>query len=130
MIVDSSALIAVFFKEIGYETFARVIATTKNLRISAATFLETSILIDKYRKPELSMQLGSLIEEVGIIVEPVAFEQARVAREAYSYYGKGSGHAANLNYGDCFCYALARVKREPLLYKGKDFNHTDLQSVV
>jgi ribonuclease VapC len=58
-------------------------------------------------------------------IEPVTAAQAKIARQAYRDYGKGSGHPANLNFGDCFSYALARDKREPILYKGDDFVHTD-----
>jgi ribonuclease VapC len=61
-------------------------------------------------------------------VEPFTEEQAQIARQAYRDYGKGSGHRAQLNFGDCFSYALARVKREPLLFKGDDFVHTDVRS--
>ena len=60
----------------------------------------------------------------------VTFEQARIARQAYSQYGKGNGHPAHLNFGDCFTYALARVKREPVLFKGDEFAHTDLRSAI
>ena len=65
-----------------------------------------------------------------MVIEPVTAEQAKIARQAYRDYGRGSGHRANLNFGDCFSYALARVKREPLLYKGDDFVHTDLRSAI
>jgi len=67
------------------------------------------------------------VEKFDIVIEPVTVAQARIARQAYRDYGKGSGHAANLNFGDCFSYALAREKREPLLFKGDDFIHTDLR---
>jgi ribonuclease VapC len=65
-----------------------------------------------------------------MVIESVTAVQARMARQAYRDYGKGSGHPANLNFGDCFSYALAREKREPILYKGDDFVHTDLRSAV
>ncbi len=65
-----------------------------------------------------------------MIVEPVTLDQVRIARQAYRDYGKGSGHRANLNFGDCFSYALARVKREPLLFKGDDFGFTDVRRAV
>ena len=68
--------------------------------------------------------------ESEIVIEPVTVEQAKIARQAYRDYGRGSGHAANLNFGDCFSYALARAKREPILFKGDDFGHTDLRSAV
>lgn len=78
----------------------------------------------------LSRLLDDLIERAEIAIEPVTVEQAKIARQAYRDYGKCSGHPANLNFGDCFSYALARVKHEPLLYKGNDFTHTDLQPAL
>jgi ribonuclease VapC len=75
----------------------------------------------------MSAQLDDVIDEIGIVIEPVTVEQAKIARQAYRDYGKGSGHPANLNFGDCFSYALAREKREPMLWKGDDFGHTDLR---
>ena len=66
----------------------------------------------------------------GIEVVPVTDEQARIARQAYRDYGRGSGHPANLNFGDCFSYALAAERREPLLYVGDDFGHTDIRSAL
>ena len=65
-----------------------------------------------------------------MVIEPVTVEQARIARQAYRDYGKGSGHPAGLNFGDCFSYALAREKREPILFKGEDFSKTDLRAAV
>ena len=68
----------------------------------------------------MSDQIDLLLNRFEIVIEPVTAEQARIARQAYQVYGRGSGHAANLNFGDCFSYALARVKREPILFKGDD----------
>jgi ribonuclease VapC len=98
--------------------------------MSAATFLELSIVIDSRGDPVLSREIDELIQRFTIQIEPVTAEQARIARQAYRDYGKGSGHPANLNFGDCFSYALAREKREPILYKGDDFVHTDLRSAL
>jgi ribonuclease VapC len=78
----------------------------------------------------LSREFDELIERFSIVIEPVTVEQAKIARQAYRDYGKGSGHAANLNFGDCFSYALARDLREPMLYKGEDFVHTEIRSAV
>jgi len=64
-----------------------------------------------------------------LVVEPVTDAQARIAREAYRDFGRGSGHPARLNFGDCFAYALARITAEPLLSKGDDFAHTDITPV-
>lgn len=127
MILDSSALIAVLTKEPDGPEFARIMDGPGALQISAATYVETSIVIDNYRDPVLSAGWDVLLEDLEILVEPVTAEQARIARQAYRDYGRGSGHKANLNFGDCFAYALARVKREPLLYKGDDFIHTDIR---
>jgi len=78
----------------------------------------------------LGARFEEILEETGIAIEPFTEEQARIARQAYRDYGKGSGHRAQLNFGDCFSYALARVKREPLLFKGDDFVHTDVRAAV
>jgi ribonuclease VapC len=78
----------------------------------------------------MNRQIDELMEEFEIAIEPFSAEQARIARHAYRDYGRGSGHKANLNFGDCFAYALARVKREPLLYRGDDFVHTDIRSAM
>ncbi len=128
MIVDTSALVAILFDEPEAVAFATLLDATEGLRISAATYLEISIVIDKHKKPSLSNAIDELLERYEIYVEYVTFEQAKIARQAYRDYGKGS--PANLNFGDCFSYALARVTREPLLFKGDDFIHTDIRPAV
>ena len=100
------------------------------LRMSAASNLETSIVLDSRRDPLLSARLDDLIEDLEMVIEPVTVAQAKVARQAYRDYGRGSGHPANLNFGDCFTYALARDKREPVLYKGDDFIHTGVRPAL
>jgi ribonuclease VapC len=130
MIVDSSALVAVIKRESDWLTLSGRMNSVNSLRMSAASYLETSIVLDSRRDPAMSAGLDELIEDVGIVIEPVTAEQAKIARQAYRDYGKGSGSPANLNFGDCFTYALARDKREPLLYKGDDFVHTDLRAAV
>jgi ribonuclease VapC len=130
MILDSSALVAVLLNEEDSASLSRAMDDPEVVRMSAASYLETSIVIDKYRDAVLSATLDDMILDSEIVIEPVTVEQARIAREAYRNYGKGSGHRANLNFGDCFSYALARVKREPILFKGDDFGHTDLRSAL
>jgi ribonuclease VapC len=130
MIVDSSALVAAIKRESDGIRLSRIMDVAHTLRISAASYLETSIVIDELRSPAHSARLDDLIEEMEIVIEPVTLAQAKIARQAYRDYGKGSGHPANLNFGDCFSYALAREKREPILYKGDDFVHTDLKSAL
>jgi ribonuclease VapC len=127
MIVDSSALIAIITDEPDGPALSLVLDEPKVVRLSAASYLETSILLDKHRDPALSTRLDELILDAEILIEPVTVEQAKIARQAYRDFGKGSGHPANLNFGDCFSYALARAKREPILFKGDDFIHTDLR---
>jgi ribonuclease VapC len=128
MIVDSSAMVAVIKREPDWLVLSKRMDSAENVHMSAASYLETAIVLDRFRDPARSARLDEAIEEARIVVEPVTAEQARIARQAYRDFGKGSGHPANLNFGDCFSYALARDKREPLLYKGNDFVHTDLRS--
>ena len=128
MIIDSSAIVAIVKLEADAEVLSASIETASSVKVSAVSYLESSIVIDGYRKPELSARFDQLLEEAKLEIEPVNEEQARIARQAYRDYGKGSGHRANLNFGDCFAYALARVKRESLLYRGDDFVHTDLRT--
>jgi ribonuclease VapC len=130
MIVDSSALVAIIKREPERAAFSALLESTQDVKTSAATYFETAIVIDSLRNPIMSHLLDDLIERAGIIIEPVTPEQARIARQAYRDYGRGSGHPATLNFGDCFSYALARAKREPILYKGDDFGHTDLRSAA
>jgi ribonuclease VapC len=128
MILDTSALIAILKGEPeAQELKAKLLGSTSAF-ISAATFLETCIVVDGYKNPLLRARFEAIVEETEIEIEPFTAEQAQIARQAYRDYGKGSGHKANLNFGDCFAYALARVRREPLLYKGDDFVHTDIRS--
>jgi ribonuclease VapC len=130
MIVDSSALLAVLTRERGFESFARALPEIRPRRVSAAGYLETCIVIDGKRDPLLSRRVDDLVAGCEITIEPVTEAQARIAREAYRDYGKGSGHPAGLNFGDCFAYALARDRGEPLLFKGGDFDKTDIRSAL
>jgi ribonuclease VapC len=98
--------------------------------MSAGSFLEAAIVVDGRHDPILSRQLDELIATLKIAIEPVTYEQASIGRAAYRDFGRGSGHPARLNYGDCFAYALAKATGEPLLYVGNDFGHTDLRSAT
>jgi ribonuclease VapC len=126
VIIDASALIAILRDEPEAGPCARAIAEASERRISAANFLEAAIVIDGSRDPIASRRLDDLLREGQIEIAPVTETQARLAREAYRDYGRGSGHLARLNFGDCFAYALARETGEPLLFKGDDFAHTDV----
>ena len=127
MIVDTSAVIAVLKEESDAPRFLRALTiSAEPKRMSAANFLEAAIVVDANRNPLLSRRLDDLIVQTEIRAEPVTLEQADIARAAYRDFGRGSGHPAQLNFGDCFAYALAKSMREPLLFKGDDFSHTDV----
>jgi ribonuclease VapC len=130
MIVDSSALIAILKLEPEAAAISAAMEADDVLRVSAGTYIETSIVIDRNRNPILSARLDEIFTLAKVVIEPVTLEQARIARQAYRDYGKRSGHPASLNFGDCFSYALARDKREPMLFKGDDFIHTDIRSAL
>lgn len=130
MIVDSSAIASIVRKEPGWETYFSAIETADAVRLSAAGYLEIAIVVDSRRDPLAARRLDDFMESAAIVIEPVTERQARIAREAYRDYGRGSGHPAGLNFGDCFAYALARDLGEPLLYKGADFAQTDVRSAL
>jgi ribonuclease VapC len=126
VIIDTSALISILRAEDDAAAMAHAIEEATIRRISAANYLETAVVIDGSRDPVASRRFDELAEAASLTVEPVTREQAHIAREAYRDFGKGSGHKACLNFGDCFAYALAKSVGEPLLFKGNDFIHTDI----
>lgn len=130
MIIDTSALVAILRAEPEAAACARAIEADQNRRMSAANFLEAAVVVDGSRDPVASRRFDELIRTARIQIEPVTESQARIARAAYRDYGKGGGHPAKLNFGDCFAYALASELREPLLFKGDDFVHTDIAAVL
>ena len=91
--------------------------------------VEAAVVVDMQTKDKGSRQFDAFFRRAGIAIEPVSEEHAHVARQAYADFGKGR-HPANLNFGDCFAYALAKVTGEPLLFKGKDFKKTDIASAL
>lgn len=130
MIADTSAIIAILRGEDDAAGYARAIAGADIRRLSAASYLECGIVLDSQRDPVVSRALDDLVAEAGFEIEPVTEHQARLARQAYADFGKGSGHPAGLNFGDCLSYALAIDLREPLLWKGDDFGHTGVRSAL
>lgn len=130
MIVDTSAIVAILRDEPEAEFFVRAIEGAEFRRVSAANYVEAAAVIDASRNPIASRKFDDFFREASFTVESVTAEQARIAREAYRDFGKPSGHPAKLNFGDCFAYALAKVMREPLLFKGRDFSHTDVASAL
>ncbi|NDY95315.1 type II toxin-antitoxin system VapC family toxin [Wenzhouxiangella sp. C33] len=130
MIIDSSALLAILFNEPDAQVHAEAIAQAQSAHISAANWLETAIRIDHGGSPIASNAMDDLIREARIEIAPVTADHVSIARQAYRAYGKGTGHPAQLNFGDCFSYALAKSTRQPLLFKGNDFSHTDLPAAL
>ena len=129
MIVDTSAVLAILFNEEDAETYARAISEAESRRMSAVSFVEAAIVVEAQTKERGSRQFDAFIRRAGIVIEPVTEEQAHAARQAYTDFGKAH-HAAGLNFGDCFAYALAKITGEPLLFKGQDFRKTDLEAVL
>ncbi len=130
MIVDSSAIVAILRGEPEAEPFLAIIRAEPDAEMSAGNYLETGIVIDSDRDAVLSAGFDLLLDQLGIEIVPVTPEHAKLARQAYRDFGKGSGHKAQLNFGDCFAYALAMERGETLLYKGDDFIHAGLARVV
>jgi len=126
MVLDTSVLVAILCDEPEAEQFETALESDDNRLLSAASLLETSIVIEARFGEEGGLELDHLLEKAAIQVVSVTREQIEIAREAYRRFGKGRHHAG-LNFGDCFPYALAKLAGEPLLFKGNDFRRTDLE---
>ena len=126
MIIDSSVVTAICLGEPDAYAFADVMEFAESPKMSAATYVEAATVLDS-RRPG---GLDAFIHGLNVEIVPVDVAQAVRARAAYQKYGKGSGHRAALNFGDCFSYALAMEHQDALLYKGSDFDYTDVQSAT
>jgi len=126
VILDSSAIVAVLRAEPDAQQFASAITSVKVRRVSAVNYVEAAIVIDRGGDAVATRRFDDFFRVSQISVEPVTPTQAEIARQAYRDFGKGR-HKAGLNFGDCFAYALAKEKDEPLLFKGDDFRHTDVE---
>lgn len=130
MIVDTSAVMAVVNAESGWQQVAEALDSASQPRMSAMTYVELFAVIDERLTAGGRRRVEALLNHWGVVIENVDEVQAKTARAAYSDFGKGSGHAARLNLGDVFSYALAVVADEPLLYVGKDFTETDVRPAL
>jgi ribonuclease VapC len=130
MIIDTSAIVAMLWTEPEAEAVANAIYSAGGAKLSAANYLEAGIVIDRDKDPVMSASLDNLMRDLEINIAPVTPSQAKLARQAYRDFGKGSGHPAQLNFGDCFAYALATESGQPLLYKGDDFAEAGLARLV
>ena len=129
MIVDSSAIVAILMREPDAERFEIALDTASRAIMSAATYVELVNAIDRKVGSDLLALADDLLSVAKIELVPFTVEQARWARHARLTYGAGR-HPANLNFGDCFAYALAKATGEPLLYKGDDFSCTDVTTAA
>lgn len=133
MIIDTSAIMAILKDEPENASFSELIASAPFPRMSTATMVELGIVIyrsDPRWKTRLSVLHHQFLELSEVLFEPVTKSQSERAIRAYEIFGKGSGHLARLNFGDCFACALAKELDEPLLFKGMDFIHTDVRIAV
>ncbi len=128
MVVDSSALIAIVRREPEMAQFSYALEKATLPKMSAATYVEACVVVDGLKNPLVSRRIDELIRLFSIQTLPFTLEQAQLARQAYRDFGRGSGHPARLNFGDCFSYALAKDLGEPLLFKGSDFASTDIEA--
>lgn len=128
MVIDSSAVIAILFDEPEAEALLSQIAVAEVCRLSTASLVEIGIVLRRDAAAPRRAAFDEMLSLFSIKIEPVTEEQAYLALDAYDRFGKGTGHRAGLNYGDCFSYALARQTGESLLFKGNDFTHTDLEA--
>ena len=129
MIIETSAIVAIAFREPERETFIRTILSTDVRMMSVSNLLEATSVIEGRRGTLAGRVLDELLARLNIELIPITVDQAQEARQAWRRYGK-KRHPANLNFGDCFSYALAKTMDEPLLFKGKDFAQTDVQSAL
>jgi ribonuclease VapC len=126
MVIDTSAIIAILINEAEREIFTRIVAAEPTAAISIMTFYEASIVTaSKTGTPRAAHRVDEFVSQMQIDIVPSTIEDAVAAREAYFRYGRGY-HPAGLNLADCFAYALARTRDEPLLFKGDDFSKTDI----
>ena len=127
MIIDASAIVAILFAEADAARYGQAILRAWPRRMSAVTLLETTMVIEGRGGPAAGDDLDLFLQEAEIEVQPVTLEHVEAARRAWRRFGKGN-HPAALNLGDCFAHALAKVTGEPLLFKGDDFVHTDIEA--
>lgn len=129
MIVDTSVLVAVLFGEPDSAHFIEQIRNADQCFLSAVSFVELSMVVAGQLGLAGLHECDRFILSAGIGIEPVTVEQGQLARQAFLNFGKGR-HPAGLNFGDCFSYALAKSKKEPLLFKGRDFSRTDIRAAL
>jgi ribonuclease VapC len=130
MVVDTSAIVAIARREPETLAFSRLLAQTPGKLMAAPTYLECAFVLAGIAPTKGLAFLQGLVSDTLITLVPFGERELEVAIEARLRFSRGSGHAAKLNFGDCFAYALAKTRRLPLLFKGDDFIHTDIEPAV
>ena len=133
IVVDTSAVVAIFRQEPDAARHAQRIEEDDQPLMSTANVVEVSLVLRGLKRiaaDRAERWLNDFLAAAGIRIEPVTIEQADIARRAHIEFGKGTGHPAGLNFGDCFAYALAKASSAPLLFKGEDFKHTDISAAL
>lgn len=128
IVVDTSAFVAIVRAEDDARAHAEALGTSSARLMSAASLLEAGLVLG--RQPDEAERFSKLLDRTEVQVVPFDRQQARIGIEAFARFGRGSGHRANLNFGDCFSYALAKTRNLPLLFKGDDFVHTDIEPAL
>ena len=129
MVIDTSAIVAMLFREPDAEVYLNAIVTAESLCISTANVLECALVIENRHGAPGAEKLDTLLREQDIEIVSFDPDQLALARSAFRRFGRGR-HSAALNFGDCFSYALAKARGLPLLFKGNDFTQTDIESVL
>jgi ribonuclease VapC len=127
MILDTSAMVAILYREPEADAFVQLVHDADACRISVASYVELSMVIENQLGPRGMRQAEAFFRRARVSIEPVTVDHGELARQAFLDFGKGR-HKAGLNYGDCFSYALAKATGEPLLFKGNDFSQTDIKA--
>lgn len=131
MMIDTSAVISILQKEDGFEQYFDSIGRDPEPLMSAPTYLECSLVLrKKIGSPAAVTRLDTMLRELGVAIVPFTPDEARIASQAYADFGKGMGHPASLNFGDCASYAAAVFRNQPLLWKGDDFTRTGIESAL
>jgi ribonuclease VapC len=130
MVLDTSAIVAAIANEPDGARFQQAMLGSASLTISSVTVLETRIVLQSRHGDKAVREFDEMLENAGVGVVPFDAAMAEAAFQAFRRYGKGRGHPAQLNIIDCAAYALAKIRGEPLLFKGGDFSNTDLQPAL
>ena len=129
MILDTSAMVAILYREPEAVAFAQLIHDADTCRMSVASLIELTMVIESQLGSDGMRQAEAFLRRADVMIEAVTLVQGELARQAFLDFGKGR-HRAGLNFGDCFSYALAKATGEPLLFKGNDFGQTDIKAAA